>query len=475
MAAESFIIRFADACLQPKERPDDTCNVRRVVGMVEMKHLLPLFRDSVLDPNPRSARVNRVTKDVLKSLESTPELFANKSKGILFGTSDYQSLQRNRFRVSFPDPQIEGILDGGHNMLAMGLFMLDDLMEERELKRLKSWDDLIDIWPKYETDLESRKDEFTILVPVEMLVPAREDEDTIDVFHSALVDICSARNNNVQLPNEAAANKKGFFDELRDSVPESVANRTEWRPNTWEDEDEDRPVKPRDLVALAWIPLNLLSERGRVPNKLKVSAQNIYRNKGECQKMFETLMELPEVTKKTDASRHELIHEGIKSALAIAGDLPELYDLIYEEFPEAYNAHNKRFRANPIVKLYDPEGRKVARSAGKDVTGFTATQPITPFMRRPVRAYGSSKPCSYPEGLIVPLVYGLQGLMKVKGGRVQWAVEDPTMFVKKQLPRIAGAYQLVLEMAKWDPQKIAKNPASHEFAVQQFQSALSSS
>jgi hypothetical protein len=126
------------------------------------------------------------------------------------------------------------------------------------------------------------------------------------------------------------------------------------------------------------------------------------------------------------------------------------------------------------VKLYDPEGRQNARSAGKDLTGFTATQPLTPFMRRPVRASGSSKPCSYPEGLIVPLVYGLQGLMEVNRGKVRWAVDNPTTFVKECLPSIAGAYQLVLEMAKWDPQKIAKNPASHEFAVQQFRGVLRS-
>ena len=95
-------------------------------------------------------------------------------------------------------------------------------------------------------------------------------------------------------------------------------------------------------------------------------------------------------------------------------------------------------------------------------------------MRRPVRAKSGSKPCSYPEGLIVPLVYGLQGIMEVSKGKVQWAVDDPAAFVRESLPAIAGAYQLVLEMAKWDPQKVAKNPASHEFAVQQFRAALRS-
>jgi hypothetical protein len=124
------------------------------------------------------------------------------------------------------------------------------------------------------------------------------------------------------------------------------------------------------------------------------------------------------------------------------------------------------------VKLYDPEGRREAMAAAKDVGGYTATPPVTPFMRRPVRAKGASKPCSYPEGLIVPLVYGLQGLMEVINGKVRWAVEDPHTFVRKVLPGIASQYALVLELGKWDPQKIAKAPESHQFAVEQFRSAL---
>jgi hypothetical protein len=472
MPANSFIIRFVDAAVQPKDAPDESCNVQRVVGTVAMKHLLPLFSEGTLDPNPRSARVNRVTNDILRSLERTPELFANKSKGVLLGTGNYEALQRNRYRVTFDDSEVEGILDGGHNMLAIGLFMVRDLMDEQDWKRVKSWDDLLKVWPNYEEELESRKDDFDILVPVELLVPARNDEETTDAFRSALIDICAARNNNAQLTIEAAANKKGFYDEIKDHMSDDLAARVEWRPNTWEDEEEDRPVKVRDLVALAWIPLNLLSKKGSLPLEIEVSAQNIYRNKGECSKQFDFLMGHDKVTKKGDASRHRLVHRGVKSAFKLLGDLPAIYDLIYEEFPEAYNSHGKRFRANPIVKLYDPAGRQAAREAGKDISGFTATQPLTPFLRQPVAAPAGSKPCSYPDGLIMPLVYGVQGLMKVTDGEVHWGVDDPLAFVHEVLPEIAGAYQLVLEMAKWDPQKIAKNPASYEFAVRQFRIAV---
>lgn len=478
MTAKSFIIRFADAAIHPEKMDeDDPCPVRRVIGTVEMKQLLPLFYEGALGPDPRSARRNRVIEDILNTLHTTPELFANKSKGILLGTSNFESLQRNRFRVSFDDPEVEGTLDGGHNMLAIGLFMIKGLLEDKEWRRIKSWDDLMEIWPDYERALERKKDEFSTLVPLELLIPAHNDAETVDSFRSALIDICAARNNNAQLPTEAAANMKGFYEEIRAQVPEDLAARVEWKPNTWEAEDEKRPVKVRDLVALAWIPLNLLSHHKALPIPVKVSPQNIYRNKGECSKLFDHLMAHPEVTRKGEAGRHELIHEGVKSAFRVAANLPELYDLVYEEFPDAYNEDNKRFRRNPIVKLYDPEGRRAAIENNKDLTGFTATHPITPFMRRPVKGKGSSKPCSYPEGLIVPLVYGLQGLMEVVNGEVRWAVDDPQAFVCECLPSIAAQYQLVLEMQQtarggWDPQKIAKIEASHTFAVAQFRAAL---
>jgi hypothetical protein len=70
-------------------------------------------------------------------------------------------------------------------------------------------------------------------------------------------------------------------------------------------------------------------------------------------------------------------------------------------------------------------------------------------------------------------VYGLKGLIVVESGKVTWAVRDPAKFVSRVLPRIAGAYDLVINMAGWDPRKISKDPDSYEYAVRQFQYALS--
>ena len=157
---------------------------------------------------------------------------------------------------------------------------------------------------------------------------------------------------------------------------------------------------------------------------------------------------------------HELRNETVASCFDILADLPKLYDKIYADFPVAYNANGYRFGSNTIVKIYDP----VRREAAKDKTGFVVSQPTTHYLCDKVDY-------RYPDGLIMPLVYGLKGLLQIEGTKVTWAT-DPFKFLDRYLKDIAGAYRLVLDMARFDPQKLAKNQASHEFAVGEFEKAL---
>lgn len=467
--SKDIVIRFSQVAEQRFDgtRDGDDAVIVRYVGFVPAKYLLPLFDLADLAANPRSSRRNHVVDDILTTLSTTPGLFRFKSKGILIGTSKYEALQRNRFRLQFGEPNIEGILDGGHNMLAIGLHLLEPHMDEKDWKRLKSWDDMKEVWQEYRDLIEDYEDQYDFDVPVELLVPAGKSTEEVDAFLMPLLEVCEARNNNSQLPVEAKSNKQGFYDAIKEAMPDSFAARVEWKPNDWDDDSEKRPIKVRDLVALAWIPLNLLNEEGELPRQISVSPQNTYRNKGECSVKFKELMEDDGVTAQKQGAQRELKHPGVRSAFAILADLPRLYDLIYASFPKAYNGDGKRrFASNPIVKVYDPEKRKAAKANGKDVSGYVTVEPKTPFYRKGVKV-------NYPEGLIVPLIYGLKGLMVVEDGQVKWTVDDPAAFVERHLSRIADSYQLVMNMARWDPQKISKDPNSYEFAVREFRNALS--
>jgi hypothetical protein len=465
-----LIIKFALVAEQPNSRDEERLSavssensiagIKRYTGFVRGRDLFALFDHVSLEANPRAAKTGTVTNAILESLDETPELFPFKSKGILIGTSGYEALQRNRFELNFEDPASEGVLDGGHNMLAIGIHMLSEVVDERELNRVSLWEEMKDLWDEYRDELEAVKDRFDFLVPVELLVPSDPDDvRTVQQFEMSVLDICAARNNNAQLTQETKSNKLGFYTEIRERLDPAIASRVEWKSNEWES-SEARPIKVRDLLALAWIPLNKANEEGLLPLDISVAPQNIYRNKGECSKQFDKLMMNPKVSEPRDGPTHELINEAVESCFDILADLPKLYDKIYADFPEAYNSNNYRFGSSTIVKLYDP----MKRATAKDKSAYVAIQPTTHYLNRPVFY-------RYPDGLIMPLVYGLKGLMEVREGRVAWAT-DPESFLDLYLNDIAGAYRLVLDMARFDPQKLGKNQASHEFAVGEFGKSL---
>lgn len=437
---------------QPTEQAD--APIRRVTGFVPAKNMLSLFDDATLDANPRSAKVNSVVGDIIESVHEAPKIFQFKTKGILLGTSTFAELDRNRFDLKFDDPAYEGLLDGGHNMLALGLYLLRHVMDERDWKKIKLWEDMKQAWHAHRDAVYEMRDQFAFKVPVELLLPTNpEDDEIVGEFRLALIDICAARNNNAQLTTEAKANQKGFYEELRKRLPKAVEDRVEWKTNEWSS-DDSRPIKPRDLVALCWIPLTVLNEAGLLPKQTEnksplnftVLPQNIYRNKGELSLLFDKLMEHREVSKQTNGPQYEMHNTSVGSAFDITGALPALYDKIFVEMGPAYNANNGKF--GKIKEVRVPK-RGCAYS---------------PFLHR-------ESDFGVPDGYIIPVLYGLKALLEVKGGLLRWKT-DPVSFLDRHMKVLIGAFKMPMEMAGFDPQKIAKSENSYLFMVGEVEKAL---
>ncbi|MEZ5715624.1 MAG: hypothetical protein R3D85_10890 [Paracoccaceae bacterium] len=183
------------------------------------------------------------------------------------------------------------------------------------------------------------------------------------------------------------------------------------------------------------------------PN-LEVLPQNIYRNKGELSKQFDRLMEHSDVSKPTDGPLHELHNTAVGSAFDILAVLPRLYDKIFLDLGDAYNKGcGGKFGKIKAVKYRD--GKKVYAA---------------PFFATPC-AYGT------PDGFVLPVFYGLKALMEVKAGKVVWKTE-PESFLERNLPALAAAFKMPMEMAGFDPQKVAKNETSYSFMVGEVEKAL---
>ena len=456
---ESVIIKFDFSVEQTVGQ------ITKITGFMKAKYLIPIIDILDLKANPRSSKTGPVTTAIQESIENDPNLFPFKTKGILLASSRYERLERSRIKIMPDNFEIEGILDGGHNTLAIGLYILKQSMlyaEKPFPKGEKTWDRFKELWHENRNTIdvyldELRKDSslgnLSFYVPIELLVPRdAEDFACVEVFKNDLLEICEARNNNVELNISAKANQKGFFDALKSLMGKrnpALCDRIEWKTNDGGD------IKAQDLIALAWIPLALITqvkdETGKVIEP--IAANKIYSAKGSCLKQFEKLMASPDVTVKTSADyKRELKNTEVNSAFQIAVELPELYDYIYENFPSLYNAADGKYgRITAVKKLNETRKEKKAPFSGKDIDMLS------------------------PEGYIMPLMYGLQALMvnKTVNGHneIAW-VQPPMTFLCNNLGKIVKYYSGIINVCDYDPQKVGKNAQSYEQALAGFKMAI---
>lgn len=459
MSKKSIIIRYECIGEQP------VGDITKIVGLVQARYLIGVIDELNLEANPRSSKIGNVTDAIQETIENDPELFPVKTKGILLAASHYERLERKRLRITTIKPEIEGILDGGHNMLAIGLYILKHAMGyngETIPRDVKTWEDFKHCWDENrdvidaylkETKLEEGAEHFTFMVPVELLIPTDvENPACVSNFRNALLEICAARNNNVQLQLSAKANQKGYFDDLKkfmDKRNPVVSGRVEWKTN------DGGALKAQDVIALAWIPLGLISpvkdENGRVIEP--VAPNKLYSGKGSCLVQFEKLMSSPEVTLGDDGNyKHKLVNDEILSALEVAADLPELYDYIYTVFPDLYNAAGGCYGNITAVRNLNAKRREKK----------------TPYMDSDIETLS-------PDGFIMPLVYGLRALIEAReedGGRViRWS-QPPMPFLMNNLGKIVSYYAGMLSTCSYDPQKVGKDSQSYVQALAGFKMAL---
>jgi hypothetical protein len=418
--------------------------VRKILGLLQAKAFNQLVDVTDLSANPRLARKGSVTQEIETSLSESPELFPAKSKGLLIAATSYQDFERDRVRLTFQDPDVEGLLDGGHNALATGRFVLREAgVPETQLSRAKDWKSFQQIWIANRKAVEAVEDVLDFKIPVEIQVPASmTDDDVVNEFRSSLLEIGAARNNNVQLTDATKANQEKLFDELRAALPDEISAQVEWKSN-----DGGR-IKVQDIVALAWIPLSRLD----LPAGLSVNPNQLYRNKAVAVDAYVRLLKHKDVSRaEENGYGYELANASVASALEAAGRLPGVYDAIFEVFPEAYNKAGGSFGKISAVRIFDEE------KIGERNPKYLRQRPKTPYFQKEVKY-------TCPDGFIWPFVYGLRTLLSVDGdGLISWR-EDPVEFVKDRATEIMRSYRAVIELGEWDPQKVGKNLGAYDFA-----------
>ncbi|HEU0173777.1 MAG TPA: hypothetical protein VFV58_05895 [Blastocatellia bacterium] len=159
-----------------------------------------------------------------------------------------------------------------------------------------------------------------------------------------------------------------------------------------------------------------------------------------------------------DQILYELKNPAVSSAFALLKDLPQLYDQIYMEFPDAYNRADGKFGRISSVKCYSPG--KYTENPQK----YLRSQPTSTF-------YNAPMDYQYADGFIMPLVYALSALMIEEDGRLKWRL-DPYVFLQQYLSSIVEKYKGILELSHWDPQTVGKKDVFYSMAKQQFEHCL---
>ncbi|MGB9123549.1 MAG: hypothetical protein WCE73_23240 [Candidatus Angelobacter sp.] len=446
MKNQKVTLRFDEACLSEKYV------LNRISGTITADSMIRLIDIADLKANPREAKVGDVTDEIEESLDETPKLFQFKTKGILLAAAGCLPRERSRFELSFEDEDIEGILDGGHNLLAIALHILGKALEEdgkKVLRGVKRWENVPDVWQEHRDKIEGLKSTLEFLTPVEVIYP-REGAEGRDEFQDAVLDVARARNNNAQLTEETKANKAGFYNAIREFIDPKLVEQIEWKTN-----DGGR-IKVRDLVALSWIALSKIDVD--LPGIADFSPVSMYRNKGACVAAFNKLMASDLVSQKSKGDIRELVHPGVRSAIGMLRDIPQLFDHLYQEFPEAYNAASPGFGRISSVFVYEESKAKSGDPK------YLSSPPHTKF-------YKTECKYDYPDGFVMPLVWALSELMEYREGKVFWK-EDPVKFIKKNLAKTLKVYYGLIQMASYDPQKVGKTGASYNLVANDFNSRL---
>ena len=442
MSDTSVIVKLEDVCVQNHPK------IVKVIGTIDVANVAKLIDVVGLEANPRRSKIGKVTDAITNTLEASSELMRFKSKGLLISTTKCDALERNRFRLSFTDTRYEGVLDGGHNVLAIALFILSQV-EMEQPTRIRRWDELKPIWEenrdRIESTLEALEDTNDFQVPIEILFPSAE-YDTRDFIENVL-EISDGRNNNAELTAETKAHHSGLYDDLKKHLDPKVMEKVEWTTN-----EIGKSIKSADIAALTLIPMYVLQNNRLLPSNIpQINLVNIYSSKAKCVQI------LNEIMKAANEAESENLNASITSAFKIMKDIPKLYDLIYEIFPDAYKQHSQRFGGISSVKIYE-EGKR-----GES------------YLKKPAQTkfYGRDVRYQYPDGFILPIVCSLVELLEVDSqGILHWKF-DPFSFIKQNLDKSLELFVHMIKSNEYNPQTVGKNTGAYIAMGMSFKQEIS--
>ena len=467
--------------------------LQKVIGLLSAKELAKMMDGITLKPNPRSPNVNKITKAIARTLETDPELLQYKTKGIL-AYGDIISRSGRVFDFDFSTPSYGGILDGGHNFLAIVRTMIIDAVRHKysslkkedkrirkDAEKIRSLRDLMQKWQTYgacvkelveslsalptkarKQDKVARK--FSFLLPIEIIAPCQgtSEKDVKEIIH----EISVARNNNVQLKEVAIAQHKGSYELLKHILPEEVNTKVQWKSG-----ENQCPIAPTKVVPLALLPLKKLEEVGILSKLAKaihainegdedaeeapfppVKLMSMYTSTAGCISIYSQVIDAVANLKESGGDAEGIVDSVVES-MSVIGELPRVWDTIEWKFEEffslAVSGNEKKYSELPC-------NNKGPAKSETPTKFFTHQIPKGKYVCR--------------AGFATPLFMSMcSALMayNVESKSVQWVVSSEKLineltYPSKYFKSMMRDYVSLIRTVDYDPSKFGKAPMPYE-------------
>ncbi len=412
--------------------------IHKLISSISPGNFIKLLKVADNKVNPRIATVNKITKSIHETLETSPELLWFKSKGILIATENCEILERNRVKISLDNLDYEGIMDGGHNTFAIATYLIEKLFD----KKLKSWTECKDFWEKNFEEIVKKfqedKESFKFSIPIEIITP-NDEEGALNEYYDFISEICSARNNNVQLKETAKGNQVGYYDYLKEILDDEF-------DIIWKTGDAGK-IKSEDVISLASLSFIFLKENNLLPSDLKsLNKISVYSQKSKCVDFFNDVMSHSEISEEIKG-KCILKNESVKSALDLTKGILHFFDRLYLEFPNLYH----KAAPGKFGRISAVNNKKKSR-----VPYFT-TDDLSDYQ--------------YSFGFFYPLVCGITNLIKYdeRNNEVYWKVNPKNLDLSTL---DLSQYVELIRMVNFDPQKIGKGVAFYNEAESIFEKVI---
>ena len=435
---KTLTIKLVEACYQHHNR------VNKIIGKIDARNISKLISAVGLTANPRKSKVGKITRAIQETLETSPEMMVFKTKGLLVATRECRPLERkNRFSLSISETDYEGLLDGGHNLLAIGIYILTDLKKaypeikitEERISKIKIWNDFIALWNEVDSDLRDESvDSLNFQTPIEIIYPS---EIEIPRFSETVFEISDARNNNVSLSETTKADHRKYYEILKKSLDPEVSKKIEWKDN-----ELGNAIKAQDIIAMSLIPFLAIQREKALDGLPQINQVNLYSSKANCVKTMNEILR-----RELEKNENQIKNPLMISAFKMLEDLPRIYDVLYREFPKSYNAISSAFGNISSVKIYD----KNKKAGGS----YLRNPPLSKYYRNHCKY-------QFSDGFIVPIFASLQAMMGMKKGKVAWLVENPDQFIKDNLTEFVENFiESTIKDNDYNPNVVGKSKGGY--------------